>query len=345
MKEILEYKKIAKVNQSSLKKILHSPGAYRAAVNKYEESTESHFVFGSLVDDMLLAPKTVDDKYYKMADSDISTTLKLIAQHVYEAAKLNPIDDSGKVLCPLHDIYYQDLILNAKRTYAYQPRWKDETAITNIVKSCSNYFNALIESNGKVIISIEEYNKALTCVAMLKSDKYTSKYLVKPSQNISIFTHVVLEFETEGVKCKAELDKVFIDHVNKTIQPIDYKTTGMPINGFKYEFWKYRYDFQAAFYKLGLSQDSKIIKLLEDGYELLNFRYIVVNSDGNDNPMIFVVPKEVNAIGLHGGKLDNGRTLEGVHQAIGRYQYHTVNDAWDYPREYYQREGSLIIEL
>jgi hypothetical protein len=344
MEKKIDYRSIKKVNQSSLKKILISPSAYQAAVNKYEKSTENHFVFGSLVDDMLLAPKTIDDKYYKMRATDISDTLKLVALHIYDAVKADHSTKIRSEWYPLFDHSYVDFILKACLAYDYQPRWGDSTKVKNIPNSCGDYFAALIDSDGKTVISEEEYNKATLCVAALKSDKYTSKYLKKSIGTTSVYTHVILEFKVNNVECKGELDKIYIDHTAKTIQPIDYKTTGKPINGFPYDFWKYRYDFQAAFYKEGLLQDVKIKKLQTEGYTLLDFQYIVVESDLKNNPMIFTISNEVNSIGLNGGTLSNGKELEGVYDAISRYNYHTTTSKWDYPQEYYEK-GSLIIEI
>lgn len=343
MEKKLEYKRINKVNQSSLKKILISPNAYRKAVSKYEESTETHFVFGSLVDDMLLAPKTVDDKYYKMESANISDTLKLITLYVYESVKES---FSGRTIewYPLFDHEYVSFILEGCSKYDYQPRWGNDAKIKNIVKDCSDYFTSLIKSDNKIIISKEDYNKATICVASLKADPYTGYYLRK-AENIDIYTHVVIEFEIKGVECKGELDEIYIDHFNKTIQPIDFKTTGKQVNGFEYDFWKYRYDFQAAFYKEGLLQDNKIKKLLNDGYTLLNFKYIVVETESINNPMIFEITDEVNSIGLFGGVLSNGKKLEGVYNALERYKYHSTKKNWDYPKEYYQQEGLLYIKI
>lgn len=341
--EVLKYKDIKKVNQSSLKKILSSPGAYKAAINKYEQSTESHFVFGSLVDDKLLAPKTVDDKYYKMSAIKISDALVAITKDIYAFARIEAAE--GEVVPNgLDDNFYTNSILDICLAHDYQSKWGNEAKLKNIRKNCAEYFTAIFKSNGKIIIPEEQWNKATICVAALNADKYTSRYL-KTLKDTSTYTHVVLEFEIKGIECKSELDKIFINHTCKTIQPIDYKTTGKPISGFEYDFWKYRYDFQAAFYREGLLQDEKIKKLIEDGYTLLNFRYIVVDSDCRSNPMIFVVIKEVNSIGLYGGTLSNGRKLEGIYDALRRYQYHTDNNKWDYPKEYYEQEGSLAIEV
>ena len=56
--------------------------------------------------------------------------------------------------------------------------------------------------------------------------------------------------------------------------------------------------------------------------------------------MIFSANKNIIAIGLGGGTLENGKVLEGFEQALERYKYHVVTDNWDYAMEY-QNEGQI----
>ena len=140
------------------------------------------------------------------------------------------------------------------------------------------------------------------------------------------------------------MDKVFIDHTAKTITPIDYKTTGTSVDSFNYDFWRFRYDFQAAFYWTGLSLDPEIVKLREKGYKLLHFMYIVVERDSNNSPLIFRVPNAVTSIGWLGGTISNGKKLEGVTQALERYAFHNHNNKWDKPKEAYKK-GFIDIQI
>jgi len=331
-----EYRKIKKVNQSSLKKILTSPQAYIKARDRIEpDITPEHFVFGRLVDDMLLSPKTIMDKYYVMREDNVSDTVKSIVRYVYDYVK-------SEEILPFIDIKLNTVILDACKTYDYQPRWKDDTKISKIQVLGEAYFNILSVTKGMTIIQEDEYNKAVICVTAMKNDRYIKKYFVK-SDTIESIDRFIVQFKIGELECKGELDKVHIDHGEKTIQPIDFKYTGKSVLGFNYDFWKYRYDFQGAFYTIGLLKNSKIRALLLDGYELLPFQYIVVEKDMNNLPMIFQFTDEVLNIGKFGGTLENGRKLMGVKQAIEKYNYHTVVSNWDYPMEYEESNG--IVEL
>jgi hypothetical protein len=334
MEQTVPYREMVGLNQSLLKKILYSPSLFMAEKNREEDSDKEHFIFGSLVDDLLLNPKlNIEDKYQIMEESGISDTLKSITQHILDSNEEYSWED------PEMDA----VILNACDIYKYQTKWKAETRVNKIRQECRTYFHNLKWAKGKIIIPKEEYSKAVICVSALKADPYTSKYHSKDS-NTEEWRHKIIQFEYNGHTIKGELDKVFIDHVNKTITPIDYKTTGTTVYSFNYDFWKFRYDFQAAVYYQGLKEDSDVKALIEDGYILNHFLYIVVEKEMKNPPMIFKVSNAVMHVGWTGGTLSSGRELEGFRQAIQRYEFHISEDKWDYPMEYYQKK-CLEIEL
>jgi len=329
----MEYRSIKKINQSLLKKILISPSAFVAQQSKQGESDKSHFLLGSVTDDMLLSPEVVDDKYFKVT-TKLSESLKQITTYVH---------DIFSVTEEWTDTKLNNAILKACLVYDYQPRWGDDAKIKNIKKSGKDYFDALIKAEGRRIVSQEEYNKATVAVASIKADPITGLFL-RETEQCTIIKRKVVEFEYQGIELKGELDEVYIDHVNKTITPIDYKTTGLPITMFNIEFWKYRYDFQAATYLLGLQSDLEIKEYLEKGYKLLQFKYIVVEMESTNSPLVFNIPDNVINIGINGGTRSNGWKIEGLNDAISRYKFHFDNNQWDYPQEYYEQEY-LNIEI
>lgn len=326
----MSYRDIVALNQSCLKKILNSPKEFLNAVNNQnnEESSQSHFVFGSVVDLMLTGTKEEFlEKYIVIDDVDFpSESIKLVVDSLFKDLQhLGDITD-------LQD--YHTLILSHCNFTNYQSNWKDETRVNKIIDQGSKYFNILKSSINKTSISTIEYANAITAVAALKADEFTSKYTRK-QPNVEFLDKFIIEFEWMGYNIKGELDRVAVNHNEKEITPIDFKTTGKSILGFNSDFWFYRYDFQAAVYKYGLTLHPTITDLIDKGYTLKNFLYIVVEKNVNNNPMIFEVTQKVIDIGFSGGKLSNGKVLEGFEQAMKRYNFAYQNDKWAYPKEYY----------
>jgi hypothetical protein len=338
-----EYKEISKLNQSLLKKILVSPKSFLDAQRKYQEnddSTEDHFVFGTMVDIMLTGTKEeFEKKFYRIPDNiKCSDGVKAIVTGVYEEIKED--------IAPITGISnYKDIILKHCKYQDYQPKWKDDTRVDKIIEQGAQYFAILADSAGKTTVTESEYSNAVSCIMALKSDKFIRPFVDKKyDQEVEFLDKFIVEFNIDGIDIKGELDRVVLNHSTKIITPIDFKTTGKSINSFQSDFWYYRYDFQAATYRVGLAQHPRIQELLMKGYQLNLFHYIVVEKNLQNLPMIFIVGTEVDKIGYSGGELSNGKVLEGLTQAIARYKYAEENDAWDYPMEYYLTGGFIMIE-
>ena len=346
---MVDYKTISALNQSTLKQILISPKAYVDAKERQEarvESSEQHFVFGSLVDMMLTESKEDFDKKYAVIpdDTGVSETVSKIVKGVYDH-----LYDPEHPMSSLTD--YPEEILQYCNYEQYQAKWKDDTKITKIVSLGSQYFEVLKKCGTKTIITESEYAKAVNCVMALRSDKHTSKYCQKKSNDpdIEIIDKHVVVFEHDSLEFKGELDRIIVNHKKKTITPIDFKTTSKSVLNFENSFWHFRYDFQAAVYTLGLTKDKsdRLKGYYEDGYSFKPMLYIVVETFLKNPPMVFEISREAINTGLYGNvdkvpKLKEN--LEGFYQAIKRFKYATEYDAWDYPMEY-DTKGKTTIRL
>lgn len=337
----MEYRDIKKLNQSILKKILTSPKEYLKAKEKQENGEQSiapHFVFGSVVDIMLVGSRDeFEEKFVKIPDeSKCSEAVKAIVDGVF--AEMSALGGTVNV--------DRAVILKHCNNVGYYNNWKDDTRIDKILVDGKDYFELLKTTQGKTTITESEYAKAVGCVMALKSDEFTMPYVNKKhDKNVEFWDKFIIEFSYKGFELKSELDRVYINHTKKIITPIDFKTTGKPITGFEYEFFNYRYDFQAAVYHWGLTQHSKIKELIEQGYTITDFLYIVVETNLANDPMIFNVGANVIGVGFYGGTLSSGKILEGFKNALERLQYCLDNNAWKFPMEYYKNGGKLNIKI
>jgi hypothetical protein len=326
--------------------MLVSPKAFLQEKERYqknEETTEDHFLFGTMVDIMLVGHKEeFDNKFHRIPDSiDCSDTVKNIVNNVFADAQEDRKE--GEDLYPLD--HYPDFILEHCNYQLYYNNLKDETRVKKIIDQGTKYFEILSQGMGKSMVTESEYAAAVNCMMALKSDQFTKKFVDRKldPKNVEFLDRVVVEFELDGIEMKGELDRVAIDHSLKLIMPIDFKTTSKSILNFESDFWYYRYDFQAATYKYGLQFHPKIQELLKDGYEMDPFRYIVVEKSLYNNPMVFVISQEATDVGMNGGELSNNKSYEGLRQAIHRYKYAEENNLWDYPMEYYENNGFIYL--
>ena len=342
-----DYREIEALNQSILKKILYSPAEFKKAQEKQnnQDSEQTHFVFGTMVD-ILLTGNSIEfgQKFFVISEDNYpSETIAKIVKGVFDEI----INDQEEDIDFFPFDAYPDKILQHCKYQDYYNNLKDDTRISKVINLGSDYFEIIKSSLNKTIVSDIEYAKAVNCVMALKADNYTKKYSDKnyikhSKEDLEYQDKVIITFEYENLKFKGELDRVVLDHDNKKIIPIDFKTTSKNINGFKYEFWKYRYDFQAAVYHYGLLKQDYIRELMKLGYVMDNFLYIVVEKELANSPICFEVDKSIIEIGLAGGKIEN-TYYESFTQAVERYLYAKNNNNWQYPKEYYVNNGRMSL--
>ena len=334
----MKYREIDKENQSSLKKILDSPKAYlKSKKPRKDEDNPDHFIFGDILDMMICGEKDEFDEKYLVVKDEIkcSDSIKEVIEIFFDRTK-------G---APASTIFHsaRDLLLKICKEVGYGQSWKEDTVISKLEKEGGPYYKFLCDAIGKIPVSDLEYAKVINCVASLKASEFTAPYM-KRIKGQEFFSKLVIQFEYAGVEMKGELDRVIIDHNVRTIQPIDFKSTGKSNYGFQYDFWKFRYDFQAGTYYYGLRVQPDIKALVDKGYTLLPFLYIVAEKESINSPFVFEITDDVLRIGLYGGTRSNGKVMEGLAHAIERLKWHTKNDKWDYPKEH-EIDGKLKIEI
>jgi len=333
------YKEIEAINQSSLKQILKSPKAYLDAKDKDDFGRDpKHYVLGSLLDEMLLEDSDyIENNYYQMPEISVSDSIKDIIEYVHEVVTVEGIEDT------IESGALDELIVKGCGIYNWNPKWGPEARAKNIKANGGiEYFNALKNCNGKTLITALEYNQALIAKMAAISDPYIKPFLVASSDN-EIIKKKVIQFTYRNYSCKGEVDLIRIDHKNKLIHPCDIKSLGMSTEYFPLNFWKFRYDFQGSFYSIGLEQDPEIISLMNKGYGIKPFKFIVIDINNNSYPLIYEMPSDVFMIGVRGGTLSNGKVLEGIDQAFDRLDFHLTKGDFTYPKEYYNGPLKLSI--
>lgn len=204
----------------------------------------------------------------------------------------------------------------------------------------SRYYELLhsVDPN-KTTLTTDEYEIVMQCVDCLLNNVYTSPYFKNDKEELLF--QVGILFEYRGFECKALLDGVRINHETKQIRPFDLKSTGQSVYSFGNSFLNYGYFRQAAFYYHAIqTEGSPVKKYLDEGYTLLPFQFIVVETRRNTTApaLIYEVSEEDLAAGFSGG-IVNGRSLKGIDQLLDDYTWHLENDLWEFPRDVYEQQG------
>ena len=283
--------------------------------------------FGNLVDTILTAPEEFDDRFY-VADIDkFSDTVRKMTEDLFnpEIEELALIDDAT--------------ILMILDTYQYQTNWKSQTRIDKIIDLGSDYYTVLKYSTGKIVISPQEFSEAQQCVQTLKTHPFTYQ-IFECNEDEEIFYQLKFKTEILGINCRCMFDIIKVNHKNKTIEPLDLKTTGAGEEDFEQSFIKWNYWCQSGLYSDMLRKIMMSDKTLV-GYDLLPFKFVVINRN-NLAPLIW-------SVGNYGVLQSEIKEKLGVTylSLLRDANWHLQNGKFDYSRKSYENNGCnpIILKL
>ena len=326
-----EYYENPAISQSSLKKLAISPKKFLDSVELESKS----LMMGSAVDCMLLTPKEFE-KSFLIIENDLPTPpaavvtiLKQIVSRHIEGAFFN---SKGLILSSQN----MNIILDICNEFKYRMNNNDNTRVTKVIEH-SEYLRYLYKSQGRKTITSDDLFNIQEIVLSLEEHEFTSHHF-NCDDDAEYLIQIPIYFEVDGIKLKALPDLVRVDHINKRVTPKDLKTMSGYTNEFiRKNFWKYRYDLQAAFY-------TEAVQHLYPDYEIDPFEFIVESTIAPGSPLTYVVTPEVLEIGTNGG-IHNGREYKGWKQCLEELKWHREHNIWDYTREEYENKGVMPITV
>lgn len=295
-KETQDYYNNLALSQSELKLLLDDPKKFKDFKDKQaqgiQESSEDakHFLLGSAVDCMLTSTDFLEEFHVSSLENKPSDNIINIINSVFSMA-IQKGDDREFT-------NFKSEILEACNNFEYYTNLKDETRINKILQNYQYWYD-LVLSEGKKILSAEEYLTIRNIVESIKNHKFTKEYFRKAGSELEIVYQLPIFFNHKTLDCKALLDMVIFNHSDKTIQPIDIKTTSGRTVHFPTSFRKYRYDFQAAWYTLALEY-YKNNNIFYSDYKVLPFKFIVESTTDIGRPLVFTCSKEALYTGRYG---------------------------------------------
>lgn len=292
-----------RISQSQLKLLLFNPKLFLEEEQPelyFEE--KRHFVIGGAVDTLLTQPETFNDKYYvSSVEKKPSDVVKSIIHQVYDSLSKKDLENSTEFE------EYTVEILQSCIEHDYCTTFKNGTRVNKILEF-KDYWNELIDSENKIMLSLEE-SDVITRIVKNISESPLAKYF-KPNEtpnSVDIQFQLPILFEIDGIGCKALLDIVVIDHKAKIITPIDLKTMSGNIIDFPKSVKLRGYQIQAAWYTEALRQMCKNIAMAN--YKIDNFCFIVASTTEDQPPVLFECSDKL----LKEGKFGREEvTIEGI---------------------------------
>lgn len=206
------------------------------------------------------------------------------------------------------------------------------TFITNFENEAREYYNELISSEGKTIITQEEYDLAKEIVKKIDECKAFK-------QKGEIFSKFVIFFKYNGIDHKSEIDEFIIDHDNKIIYPFDYKCTNF-VETFEWDcFLKRNYYIQSSLYKYALQIWAKESY---PGYKVENMAFKVVDVTNTYSPLLYKTTDAHFQQGFTGFYVGN-KYYKGIDQLLTEIELSTENNNWGISNYNYNNNGIVFI--
>jgi hypothetical protein len=297
-----EYYQINNLSNSALSVFDYSPELYykKYITKELKDKKSDSLSFGSLFHCLKLEPELFEQSYY-ISGNNVEG---LMGKFIFELANLEgSIEDNYELAYTLSGfkISLEKVIENYNKSEVYK-----------------QYYVDLVNSKDKIIISREDYNKALRLV---KLDDENKQWSMLDNIEWDEYKELPIFFEYENIACKSKLDRLFISKDGLHAKYIDYKTDSQN-NIYNYHnsfaYWKtYK---QLAFY------NQAIIHFCKEKYDTVPIvsHYIVPLDTKNEKTIIYNISQEYITKGI-----------KEINQNISNLKWHIENNLWEHPKYIY----------
>ena len=325
-----------RISISGLNLLARSPRAYKRYIEDPRHEESEALRKGSALDCLLTEPNKFNEMF---AVADVAPPGGMMSDYVKAYLDLINKDDISE---------------DTRRKAAYKDsgfKIKYESVIKRFeAPEIQEYVEFVKNSTGKTILSPNEWLSAVGMQEMLLNNEFTQKYLVDLPSNPMIDDHnqMIIKWKFGQLDCKSILDKVLVDHNDKRIIPMDIKTTSKGVGNFIQSFIRYGYFRQCSFYNYAIRYWLHNISEIENpnDWTIEPFKFIVVDSNLNDFPLVYVCSERDLEVGRQGGYVSHGfRKVKGWQNLVDDLLFHQVLRDWRYPREALENKGELIMNV
>lgn len=354
-KPSINYRKIDALNQTMLKVFDSDPVRFfeEFKLGKKRKDKKSLAIqVGDLVDFFVLQCRgdehefnnRFDERFCLFSGSKGSAQVFVLADYLFEITE-NCTNERGVVSVSFEE-RFKEALAKCQQEGLYKGKTV-EKAMEEFEKKGQEYFELRLASVGKTVVDEYVLDKSLIVGRALLTDNFT-KELFEGSEDKEIIPHFPIEWvhhidEKRSINCKAEIDKLEIDHVKKIIQPDDVKTT-YDNESFDYMYIKNGYYLQNAFYykavKYWAATESGLL-----GYKVPPMRFIVGDTSMNNRrPLVYVTSEKDIQAGWNGFDL-KGNHYRGAKELMDEIAWCEENGIWNCSKENYEKNGKMQLAI
>jgi len=338
------YRAVSLDSSSSLKEFsLDRKKYYKKYIlgERVEDSDSKAATVGRLVETLLLEPEEFDGRFYMSTCMDAPTGLMLAFVEGLYKYTMEATNEAGEVTRS-----FEDICKDAHAESGF--KIKLETVLGKFIGSDAEiYYKEMreVKAKGLTVVTSEDINNAEKIVQELRNN-FATKDVVNlvNSSRYSVQNQIQIEgYEVDGHAFKSMMDKVIVDHNERTVQVYDLKCT-WSVENFYEEYYLYRRAYIQAYlyYKaaiyLTIDPEAEIY-----GYTVNQPRFIVCDSTNYMNPLIYTLT-DSDLMDAYEGFEYKGRKYPGVKKLIEDLNWAIETDTWNISRENYIANGLVNLK-
>jgi len=296
----------------------------QALVNKIEIHN-SGIDFGKRLDDFISLSSEEFNKKYLVADHSMSGDLEILAKIVANSS-----------FTVLDEDYFEQVIKIIDSNNFFKTVTKNETKIKKFnTPEFDHYVSLLRKHPDKTFITYAEYTKLVDARFSLFNHKSTKKYFNCENHCEEIYQlEIIYQYKNKNIK--TILDKLIINHYEKTIQPLDLKSGSVDSYEFIKSFFNYKYYIQGGLYQKAVEEWIKNTKLKD--YLILPFKFIFLPTYNLNNPKTFIFTKKWYNASWKGFTTKSGYVYRGIDELIDIVSWHIENQIFNETKQFYENE-------
>ena len=284
---------------------------------------------GRVVETLLLEPELFDERFYMSSCVEAPSALMLAFVNALYKFTKEATDDHGNVTRNFEDI--------SKDAYVESGfKIKYEAVIGKFVGSDAEiYYNEMrvVKAKGLTVVTAEDVTNAEKIVEELRNNPVTKDVVnLVSSARYSVYNQLQVEgYQIDDMKFKSMMDKLVVDHEERTLQVYDLKCT-WSVENFLEEYYLYRRAYIQAYLYFWAATHFRETNEELAGYQILPPKFIVCDSTNYYNPLIYTL--DYNDLdSAYAGFTHKNREYKGVGTIIADLQWALENNVWNISRE------------
>jgi hypothetical protein len=308
---------------------------------KVEDKDSSAANMGRIVETLLMEPHLFDEKFYMSSCISTPTGLMLdFVEALYRVTR-DATDEKGKITRN-----FADISLEAYDKSGFKIKY--EAVIGKFQGSDAEiYYNEIrmVRTKNLTVVNTMEISIAEKIVEQLRINSATAPIVnLFNSSRYEVIDQMQVEgYTIDGHLFKSMLDKVVIDHKEKTIQPYDLKCT-WSVENFYEEYYLYRRAYiQAFLYYNAMKYLAEDEASPHYGYKVEYLKFIVCDSTNYYQPLIYTLD-DFDMANAYMGFIHKGRTYPGVKELIEALKWCRQTNTWNISHKNYLSNGIVNIK-